>query len=209
MKFAQVGGGLISGLLPARLKKAVNAMDSNAVHFYQNIATLELLPITERKKHYLALEKDSNWQVAHGYDTKLYLPNEVLYSADRMCMAHSMELRVPFLDEVMKARARSFTPEQHLIKGTKTFIRQYLNKRGHKEIVNRQKEGFGMPLLHWLRNDLAYRLEGLNDAHSPLYTYFSKSKVKRIIKAHLNSQQKFSQELWALLVLDAWLKKHL
>src|SRR6267143_1817853 len=86
-------------------------------------------------------------------DTKTWLPDKLLIKADKMTMANSLELRVPFLDHVVLEFAASLPSK---VKGlqTKRVLKRAFEKLVPQEILNRKKAGFPVPFGHWLDHDL-------------------------------------------------------
>ena len=138
-------------------------------------------------------------------DTKTYLPDDLLIKADRMTMANSIELRVPFLDHrVLEFAAR--LPGNQKVRG---FQMKYLLKRAlanhvPMEILRRRKEGFPNPSASWLAHDLRDMVgDILLDARSISRGYFRKSAVKELID-HNSRSGRYAPEVFSLLVLELW-----
>jgi asparagine synthase (glutamine-hydrolysing) len=103
---------------------------------------------------YLRTQFAGNGYMMSACDQKLYLPNDLLYKTDIATMAHSLEARVPFLDNAVASYARSLPTEQKFKDGKgKLPILQYLESRLPPELLMRKKEGFSVPLRHYLYKD--------------------------------------------------------
>lgn len=138
-------------------------------------------------------------------DTKTWLPDELLIKADKMTMANSVELRVPFLDHrVLEFAAR--LPRNQKVRGWRM---KYLLKRALKthvpdEILRRQKAGFPVPYAAWLRCDLKEWVHAvLLDRKSISRGYFQRSAIEGVIQRNLKHGG-YSQEIFSLLVLELW-----
>lgn len=138
-------------------------------------------------------------------DTKTWLPDDLLIKADRMTMANSVELRVPFLDhKVLEFAAR--LPGNQKVHG---FQMKYLLKRAlanhvPAEILRRRKEGFPNPSASWLAHDLKDMVADiLLDSKSVARGYFRRQAVEELIK--LNSRSvRYTPEVFSLVVLELW-----
>lgn len=138
-------------------------------------------------------------------DTKTWLPDDLLVKADKMTMANSVELRVPFLDHKVLEFAAQLPPHFKL----RGFTTKYLAKRAlaahvPSEILKRRKAGFPVPYESWLRRDLRGWLHNiLMDRETLNRGYFE----KKAIQALLNTDQRsggYSKELFSLAVLELW-----
>lgn len=134
------------------------------------------------------------------------LPELLLMRVDKISMAHSIEARAPFLDHQLSSYALSL-PAALKIRGhgTKLVLRNAVAPFLPREILERQKQGFRVPLPEWLAGDLAQWGEGLL-AGSALrkLDLFNWPQIDRMWRAHKNKQADFSFDLWCLLNLSAW-----
>ncbi|NJO01131.1 MAG: asparagine synthase (glutamine-hydrolyzing) [Bacteroidia bacterium] len=141
-------------------------------------------------------------------DQAHYLRANLLPINDLMGMAHSLEIRVPYLDRALVELMQTTPAAQLLSRGPKWVLKALLEKRGGHPFVRRPKEGFGLPLGKWLRApDLRYRLNDLLNPEHGLYHWVEHQRVKTLVRQHLRGQQDFSLTLWALVVLDIWLEQ--
>ncbi len=140
-------------------------------------------------------------------DLMTYLPDDILTKVDRMSMACSLEVRAPFLDtaviEFMSgvARQKKYT---HL-RG-KNLLRQVARRYLPDDIVDRRKHGFAVPVASWLKNELRPWMEDLLLGNSFRQRgLFNSGYVAEMVGSHLSGKRDYSQQLWALLVLELWL----
>lgn len=167
---------------------------------------------------------DPSWQAAAmtspgdsaGYlnqflwlDQLCYLPDDILVKCDRMSMAHSLEVRPPFLDHrIVEFAAR--LPEHLKIHGSqlKYVLRELMKDKLPAAVLNRRKEGFDIPSHHWLRTTLKpLLLETINERSVRESGVFSWEAVDRFLRAHLDRRANLGYHLWGLLILLLWMKK--
>jgi asparagine synthase (glutamine-hydrolysing) len=136
-----------------------------------------------------------------------YLPNDILAKVDRAAMAVSLETRVPLLDpEVVQFAWR--LPLDFKIRGgtTKWLLRQALYRHVPRELIERPKMGFGVPLDSWLRGPLRDWAEALLDERRlGDEGYFHPQAVRKVWDAQLGGQDN-GFKLWTVLMFQTWLE---
>ena len=138
-------------------------------------------------------------------DTKTWLADDLLLKADKMTMANSVELRVPFLDHRVLEFAASL-PGKYKVRGftTKYIVKKILDDRVPQDILRRRKAGFPVPYESWLRTDLRDWLHGiLLDGKTLARGYFERGCIERLISEDLRSGG-YSKELFSLVTLELW-----
>ncbi len=138
-------------------------------------------------------------------DTKTSLPDDLLLKADKMTMANSIELRVPLLDHKVLEFAASL-PENLKVRNftTKFLIKSAFRNRIPRKILHRQKAGFPVPYVSWLRTELKDWLRDvLLDRETISRGYFNKIEVEKLVSEHSASGH-FSKEVFSLLALELW-----
>ena len=142
-------------------------------------------------------------------DQICYLPDDILNKCDRMSMAHSLEVRPPFLDHrIVEFAAR--LPEGLKIHGTqlKFVLRELMRDKLPPSVLKRGKEGFDIPAHHWMRTTLRPLLtETLSEANVRASGLFSWEAVERVMRSHLDRRANLGYHLWGLLVLFLWMKR--
>lgn len=142
-------------------------------------------------------------------DQMYYLPDDILYKSDRMSMAHSLEVRPPFLDHrIVEFAAR--LPQNLKIRGgtLKFLLRRLMQDRLPQPVLRRKKEGFDIPAHHWLRTVLRpLLLDTLNERSVRQTGIFSWPAIDAIIRAHLDRRANLGYHLWGLLVLFLWMRR--
>lgn len=139
-------------------------------------------------------------------DLKLYLQDDLLVKVDRMSMANSLEIRVPFLDYTFVEFAASI-PSRLKLKGfaSKYILKKALASRLPAEILNKKKIGFDIPLGPWIRTELR---EFVRDTLAPealkRHGYFDESFVRKVLDEHLAGTHNHRQLLWPLVIFQFW-----
>jgi len=140
------------------------------------------------------------------FDAETYLPEDVLTKVDRMSMAHSIESRVPLLDNDVIAFASSL-PASLKIQGgrRKHVLKQVAATLLPRAILDRKKQGFGVPLGTWFRGNLRELFaDTLLSPSSLKRGYFEPRFVQRIVDEHLAGRRDHTLRLWQLVVFERW-----
>jgi asparagine synthase (glutamine-hydrolysing) len=140
------------------------------------------------------------------FDADTYLPEDVLTKVDRMSMAHSIESRVPLLDNEV-VRFASALPAALKIKDgrRKHILKEVAARLLPSEILNRRKQGFGVPLAAWFRGNLRDLFaDTLLSTASVTRDYFQQAFVRRLVDEHLSGRRDHSLRLWLLVVFERW-----
>lgn len=147
-------------------------------------------------------------------DMMSYLPGDILVKVDRMSMANSLEVRSPLLDyriaELAFSMPTAMKIAEPLLDGSKNkFILKELACRYlGRDYVYRPKEGFGIPVTRWLREDKSgYLRDSLMTNSSPVYDHLNKRMIQGMITAHMDGFRDFGAKIWNMLMLDAWLRQ--
>lgn len=144
-------------------------------------------------------------------DLKSYLVDNILVKVDRMSMAASLETRVPLLDHKVVEFAFQL-PGRLKLKGwtTKWIFKQAMRRLLPSETIQRKKEGFSIPIKHWLRQDLRDLLcDTLTESRIRGEGLFQWPAVDAMIQSHLKGTANFSHQLWGLLVYHIWQNHYL
>jgi asparagine synthase (glutamine-hydrolysing) len=142
-------------------------------------------------------------------DQCYYLPDDILYKCDRMSMAHSLEVRPPFLDpRIVDFAAR--LPEHLKIRGgeLKSVLRRLMRDKLPAIATRRKKQGFDIPAHEWFRGPLkALLLDTLTEQAVRETNLFSWPEVESLIRNHLERRANLGYHLWGLLTLFLWMKR--
>lgn len=142
------------------------------------------------------------------FDQQVYLPGGLMPKTDRAAMSVSLETRMPFLEPGVSAIAWRLAPDL-LYRGNqgKWLLRALLARHVPKDIVERPKQGFGIPLDTWLRADLRdWATELLKFARDDARSFVDVPALQTMWKQHLSGQCNFADPLWTSLTLLNWLR---
>jgi asparagine synthase (glutamine-hydrolysing) len=139
-------------------------------------------------------------------DTKTYLVGDILTKVDRMSMLNSLEVRVPILDYQFVEWATSLPSEWKLRGRTQKYILRKLAERVGvpREVLDRPKQGFALPLVHWMRNELRDVLMILLEPRTLQRGYFEANGIRKLMNDHLQGRRELSARLWRLLIFELW-----
>jgi asparagine synthase (glutamine-hydrolysing) len=143
------------------------------------------------------------------FDQRYYLPDDILYKVDRISMAHSLEVRPPFLDARIVDFAASL-PEHFKLRGSqsKYVLRHLMKDKLPRAVLRRSKIGFDVPIHEWLRGVLRpLLLDTLSEESVSATGLFHWPAVKQQISAHLERKANLGYHLWGLMVLLIWMKR--
>jgi asparagine synthase (glutamine-hydrolysing) len=145
------------------------------------------------------------------FDFETYLPEDVLTKVDRMSMAHSIESRVPLLDNRVIDFAATLPSRFKIHQGRrKHILKEALKPMLPAGILDRKKQGFGVPLGTWFRGGLTNVFSDvLESPRTRQRGYFDPAFVSRLLKEHLRAERDHSLRLWQLLVFEVWHRQYL
>ena len=157
----------------------------------------------------------AHWQAGKGaglldrvqhLDLFSYCSDDILVKVDRASMAHSLEVRVPFLDHRVVELAAALPARLRFARGRgKALLRRIGRDLLPSEVLTRKKKGFGLPLSPWLRGPLRPLLESaLSRENLDLIGMFDVEAVRGLVAEHLDGRADRRRELWSLVVLSTW-----
>jgi asparagine synthase (glutamine-hydrolysing) len=157
-----------------------------------------------------AARSDSGLDPLLYLDSKTYLPGDILTKVDRMSMAASLEARVPLLDHKLIEFVCTRIPASMKMKGlaTKHIFKEAVRSLVPAEILDRPKQGFGVPIDQWINQQLRARLrDTLTEARTMQRGYVEPGYVNLLLDEHERGRRDHAMELWALFMLELWHRK--
>lgn len=160
------------------------------------------------KRHVTNKDFEDPLRMVQYLDFKTYLPGDILTKVDRASMAHSLEVRVPFLDHTFVSWVAGLPTQIKLHSGTgKHVLKEALRPLLPHEVLFRSKMGFAVPLGLWFRGSLKERMAatvcGDRLKQSGL---FSPEGLDRLVREHQTGKRVWTAVLWALLMFDGFMQ---
>jgi asparagine synthase (glutamine-hydrolysing) len=143
------------------------------------------------------------------FDQKYFLPDDILTKVDRISMAHSVEVRPPFLDHRIVEFAASL-PAAFKVHGSqqKILLKELMRDKLPLSILKRKKVGFDIPAHEWLRGPLrSLMVETLAAGVSEYAPFFRADTIETFVQQHLKRRANIGYHLWGLMILFLWMKK--
>jgi asparagine synthase (glutamine-hydrolysing) len=139
-------------------------------------------------------------------DVQTYLVGDLLVKMDIASMAHSLEVRSPFLDHELLEFVARLPASMKLRRGeTKYILKRALRPWLPEHLLTRTKRGFSVPLADWFRGELRSMPEDvLLDPHSLGRGWFREETIRTLISEHRERRADHAERLWSLLVLELW-----
>lgn len=153
------------------------------------------------------LLEPAEWMMA--LDSLTYLPGDILVKVDRAAMASSLETRAPFLDRRVVEAAWSLPCEMRIHgREGKRILRTILDRHVPRDLVERPKQGFAIPLDRWLRTELRPWAETLLDGDRiEAQGVLDRKAVRALWESHLAGRRNVGSAIWTALMLVAWIDK--
>jgi asparagine synthase (glutamine-hydrolysing) len=217
---------VLAGLLPRRLRTAQPAdklkklaevllLDGDAAylrlvsqHPDPKSLTNGLSEHPIRLQWHMKSQSDNFVERMQLFDTATYLPDDILQKVDRASMSVSLEVRPPLLDH--RVVEFSWTLPRHLrIRAgeTKWLLRRVLDRYVPRELVDRPKMGFGVPLASWLRGPLRDWAEDLLDPSRLGGGLLDVNAVRKLWAEHVSGKHNWANALWNILMYEAWRRR--
>lgn len=143
-------------------------------------------------------------------DIKTVLLDDYLTKVDRMSMANSLEVRVPFLDHKLLEFAVSLSSKYKLRRlNTKYLLKKIMKEKLPGEVIGGKKKGFSIPLSRWFREDFSVLLnEFLSEDLIKKRGYFNSDFIRRLSTDHLSGTRDNSKLLWTLICFEIWHRRY-
>jgi asparagine synthase (glutamine-hydrolysing) len=143
-------------------------------------------------------------------DALSYLSDDILQKVDRAAMSVSLETRVPFLDkDVVEFAARVPSGMKVRARRGKWMVRQVLYRHVPRDLVDRPKTGFSIPMDDWLRGPLrSWACDLLSLAQLRRSGLFNPSRVEQMLRQHMSGRRNHGYWLWNVLMAEAWYREY-
>ena len=144
-------------------------------------------------------------------EMRFSLPDELLMYADKLSMAHGLEVRVPYLDREIVEYVERLPARFKIKNGSRKWLhRQVTLSFLPEKILRRKKRGFAVNVVDdWFRGSLSKKMEGiLLDDSSLMYEFLMSSKVKSLLKKHISGNEDNHKILFSLVVFEEWLRSN-
>jgi asparagine synthase (glutamine-hydrolysing) len=165
----------------------------------------------ENQKHKFNIDKSiSNIENMMLWDFQTYLPDDILVKVDRAAMSTSLETRVPFLDHRIIEFAMNLEIGQKIKNGTgKWLLREVLFRYVPKNLIERPKKGFGIPLDQWLRGPLKdWVYETLSESNLKKHGLLNIQEINRKVEEHMSRKYNWQYLIWDVLMFQSWFNEY-
>jgi asparagine synthase (glutamine-hydrolysing) len=148
-------------------------------------------------------------------DTKIFMPSLNLNYNDKMSMASSLEVRVPFLDVDLAEFVAWNVPPHMKLKGFVRPVTKHILRKAMKDVLPRRvlkqpKAGFAAPVDYWLASDLREMVDDLlSESRVSARGMFRPEVVRGYVKEHREGKRDWSMQIWQLLTLEIWMQTFL
>lgn len=201
------GGALDPSLQHTRWMMFLNSAEKDALYASDLRATLSEDLSAEYFMGYFEKAKRFDSLAQQQYvDVKTYLADDIMTKVDRMSMAVSLEAREPLLDYRIVEFALNLPPHMKLNGSrTKSILRDAVKRLVPDLVLEKPKQGFSIPMKHWLRTSLKpMMLDLLSKDSLGQHGYFNQQVISKWIQEHLDGRANHSHRLWSLMVFELW-----
>ena len=162
-------------------------------------------PFDFAKQYYDKVQNLDDMTKMQYLDIHMWMVQEILLKADKMSMAHSLELRVPFLDMEIYKIAMNI-PSKFKVNNlnTKLALRLSASRKINTDSANRKKMAFPLPLVEWLREDRYYDLIKTYFNNDISKKYFNNNYLLKILNDHKNSKRNNARKIWTIFTFLIW-----
>ena len=173
------------------------------------------IPVLGGSSHNLINDHAALWSHGKNFtesmsylDSVTYLPDDILTKVDRSAMSHSLETRVPLLDHRIVEFAAQLPLSMKIHQGSgKWILKELLDRYVPRNLIERPKSGFGVPIGEWLKGPLRDWAEDLlSEERLKNEGYFNVREVRRVWAQHTSGRKNQQYQLWSVLMFQAWLE---
>jgi asparagine synthase (glutamine-hydrolysing) len=143
------------------------------------------------------------------FDQQTYLPDDILVKSDRMSMAHSIEVRPPFLDHRILEFAATLPADLKIRNSQQKYVLKHLMRNKlPASVLQHGKIGFDIPTHKWFRGPLrSLLMETLTDAEHVYAEFFNFDVIRKMTRRHMDRHINIGYHLWGLMILFLWMKE--
>ncbi len=209
---------IISKINPKLMKFGYLNTNKNIINFKYLSASFYIKNLIKdntysiEKRYFDILKYSTNIQEQYMLqDMVNYLPEDILVKVDRASMAYSLESRTPILDYHVIEYAMSIPHSLKYKNGDKKYLLKMLtHKYLPKKMMDRPKQGFGVPIQEWIRSDINYLLDKyLNRAYIQEQNIFEYEELTAILKNFKNGEELFNNLIWNIIVFQMWYEEYI
>lgn len=206
--------------LKGKVRKLVDIIDSSSREdFYRQLVSHWSCPsdiVIGANEPSVLLNTSSDWPLVSGFeewmmavDAQTYMVDDILVKVDRAAMANSLETRVPFLDHRVVELAWRVPLDMKIRNGVgKWVLREILYRHVPRELIERPKRGFSIPIASWLRGPLREWSENLlSESRLRSEGFFHPRPIRLHWEQHLSGRVDHSSKLWGILMFQVWLEE--
>lgn len=205
---------------PQKIQKLIYVLPAqNREEFYQFLVTHWKIPnnivkdvqavgtVLNTPNQWVKTDHFEQWMMA--IDTSQYMVDDILVKVDRAAMANSLETRVPMLDHRVVEFAWQLPLDFKIKNGVgKSVLREVLYRHVPRELIERPKQGFSIPLGQWLRGPLREWAESqISEYRLVQEGYFYPHPIRKAWQEHLSGKYDHALRLWSILMFQAWLEE--
>jgi asparagine synthase (glutamine-hydrolysing) len=214
-----LAGAITRSPAPSKLLKLAEVMVARSKEdFYRLMMSHWTTPesvVRNAKEPTSILNDPDRWPKTDSYEhwmmameTQMYMPDDILVKVDRAAMANSLETRVPLLDHRVIEFAWQLPLHMKIREGKgKWVLREVLYRHVPRELIDRPKKGFSVPLGDWLRGPLRDWAEALIDEKRlQSEGYFYPEPIRKAWQQHISGRRDNASKLWSVLMFQAWLE---
>lgn len=184
-----------------QFKKLAGSINADPSTSFNNIIQSDEFRI-EGKLWDANLTIEQHLKEALIHDQKNYLSADVLAITDHATMQHSIEARVPYLDNNLVNAVNNLSLQILFKNGSKWMLKEQLIQYGGKQFAARKKQGFGLPMNGWLKNASLWEF---NTKENLIHSFIGVNQISSLVARHRYGKADLTQELWRILLLHRWL----
>ena len=177
--------------------------DSDKILNYQDKRTFKELT----KQYYDKIKSYDDVAKMQYIDFNFWLIGDILLKADKMSMANSLEVRVPFLDRVLISNVISIPSEYKIVGNeTKYAFRQVCKETLEDKVANKKKLGFPVPIREWIKDEETYN--SIYELFSNAHEFFKTQQILKLLEEHKKGKRDNSRKIWTIYSFLIWYQEY-